>query len=434
MTSAILVSGLGKQYRLGASTSGYGTLRDALAQRFRPAPQARGTIWALRDVSFEVAQGEALGLIGPNGAGKTTLLKILSRITDPSRGEARIRGRVGSLLEVGTGFHPELTGRENVYLNGAILGMRRREIERRFDAIIAFAEVERFVDTPVKRYSTGMGVRLAFAIAAHLEPDVLLVDEVLAVGDASFQAKCLGKMGEVSGEGRTVLLVSHNMAAMATFAERCIWLDHGGVVRDGPAPDVIRSYVEASVADTGGEVDLSPERPVSSKHHQELRFSSVRLAGPDDRARSRFFEGEPITIEAEFRASRPAHLVELRAYVKSFMGTPLFSVVSGARTVDVSPGLWRASATIDPNHLRQGRYVVGLELTTGMLQDRVDEAIRFEVEPSLQGAEDPFLRRPEAGLFHFDYSWNDPVPALTEPSMPIHPSEHVSANVPGGGA
>jgi lipopolysaccharide transport system ATP-binding protein len=200
--------------------------------------------WALKNVSFEVKQGEILGIIGRNGAGKSTLLKILSRITDPTEGRVRLQGRVGSLLEVGTGFHPELTGRENIYLNGAILGMTRREIARKFDEIVAFAEVEKFLDTPVKRYSSGMYVRLAFAVAAHLEPEVLIVDEVLAVGDAEFQTKCLGKMDDVSHrEGRTVLLVSHNLSVINKLCQKAIWLDRGGIRRSGNPGDLVKAYL-----------------------------------------------------------------------------------------------------------------------------------------------------------------------------------------------
>ena len=227
---AIRVENLGKMYRIGRAQQRHDTLRDLIVDTAahikdwgKRGDKSDETIWALKDVSFEVRRGEVVGIIGRNGAGKSTLLKILSRITEPTTGRAEIHGRVGSLLEVGTGFHPELTGRENIYLNGAILGMRRFEIERRFDEIVAFSEIERFLDTPVKRYSSGMYVRLAFAVAAHLEPEILLVDEVLAVGDAAFQKKCLGKMGNVAETGRTVLFVSHNMAAVSNLCKRGAW-------------------------------------------------------------------------------------------------------------------------------------------------------------------------------------------------------------------
>src|SRR5205085_2218840 len=237
MPVAITAEGLSKQYRLGQFRPAYGTLRDSIANRVQRLKTGhlhdpKQEIWALRDVSFEAREGEVLGIIGPNGAGKSTLLKILTKITWPTEGRAELRGRVGSLLEVGTGFHPELTGRENIFLNGAILGMSRHEIGRKFDEIVAFAGIEPFLDTPVKRYSSGMYVRLAFAVAAHLEPDVLLVDEVLAVGDVEFQRKCLGKLQDVGREGRTVLFVSHNLAALQILCRRGVVLQNGMVCGD----------------------------------------------------------------------------------------------------------------------------------------------------------------------------------------------------------
>lgn len=250
---AIRVEGLHKQYRLGGAQQRYKTLRDSIAnaalrpfRRWRNKdhqdPVDTSLFWALKDVSFEIKAGEVVGVIGRNGAGKSTLLKVLSRITEPTSGYAEIHGRVGSLLEVGTGFHPELSGRENIYLNGAILGMKRTEVERKFDEIVSFAEVEQFVDTPVKFYSSGMYLRLAFAVAAHLEPEILLVDEVLAVGDRRFQDKCLGKMGEVAQHGRTVLLVSHNMAAIAAICTECLYLDGGSICLQGNVSDVVGAY------------------------------------------------------------------------------------------------------------------------------------------------------------------------------------------------
>ncbi len=258
---AIQVRNLGKRYRIGAREP-YKTLRDAIARaagasvrtvrsglsgrpNAQPSPSRDRYIWALRNVSLDVEEGQAVGIIGPNGAGKTTLLRILSRITEPTEGSAAIRGRVGSLLEVGTGFHQELTGRENVYLNGAILGMTKKEIDNKFDAIVGFAEIERFIDTPVKRYSDGMRVRLGFAVAAHLEPEIILVDEVLAVGDAAFQRKCTGKMEDIANEGRTVLFVSHNMAAIQNLCTVAYGLDHGKMFASGEVNDVIAQYLEA---------------------------------------------------------------------------------------------------------------------------------------------------------------------------------------------
>lgn len=271
--AAIEVRGLAKQYRLGATVR-QNTLREALVHQARwllgrgpRSQQQREHIWALNDVSFDAEQGEILGIIGRNGSGKTTLLKILSRITEPTQGTARIQGRFRSLLEVGTGFHPELTGRENIFLNGAILGMRRHEIERKFDEIVAFAETERFLDTPVKRYSSGMYVRLAFAVAAHLEPEVLLVDEVLAVGDVAFQRKCVGTMGRAAGEGKTVLVVSHNMSTIFQLCSRCLCLSDGRLVADGPPTQVVQEYLRSDGGEASGSVTFAEE---SAKDHQIL--------------------------------------------------------------------------------------------------------------------------------------------------------------------
>ncbi|GAB4418069.1 MAG: ABC transporter ATP-binding protein [Anaerolineae bacterium] len=283
---AIEAVGLGKKYRIGGVIDRNRTLRDslggllrrqaralrALGNGERRASRAENVIWALRDVSFTVRRGEVLGVIGRNGAGKSTLLKVLTRISTPDEGYARIRGRVGSLLEVGTGFHGELTGRENIYLSGAVLGMRREEIDRKFDEIVEFAGVERFIDTPVKRYSSGMYLRLGFSVAAHLDPEILLVDEVLAVGDAEFQKKCLGKMGDVAGEGRTVLFVSHNMDAVRQLCHSALWLERGHLQQIGPATEVIQAYLADTVQENSGVVF-----PIMNEHHG-IGFNDVRLA------------------------------------------------------------------------------------------------------------------------------------------------------------
>lgn len=294
MTSSIItVENLGKRYLIsnavGENKPRYRALRDMLTDRmngigrlFGGAPKAGGSrqeFWALRDVSFSIKQGEVVGIIGRNGAGKSTLLKVLSRITEPTRGKIRLKGRVASLLEVGTGFHPELSGRENIFLNGAILGMARDEIQRKFDEIVAFAEVERFLDTPVKRYSSGMYVRLAFAVAAHLEPEILVVDEVLAVGDAAFQKKCLGKMGDVSKSGRTVLFVSHNMGAVATLCSRGIVLKGGQVELDGTTEEAIRAYTHA-ISKNHHEFESDLEKPHITRveiDQEELLRGNLRV-------------------------------------------------------------------------------------------------------------------------------------------------------------
>ena len=286
---AISVEALGKRYRIGARREPCDTLRDAIADALKVPfrmisrlgrPSADETIWALKDVSFEVKRGEVVGVIGRNGAGKSTLLKILSRITTPTEGRAEIHGRVGSLLEVGTGFHPELTGRENIFLNGSILGMKRREIRARFDEIVAFAEIEKFLDTPVKRYSSGMYVRLAFAVAAHLEPEILLVDEVLAVGDAAFQKKCLGKMGEVAKEGRTVLFVSHNMAAVQRLCSICTLLDDGHIGLSGATNTVIAEYLEKILP---ALADIPLAKRTDRSGNGRARFTSFHVEDRDGR-------------------------------------------------------------------------------------------------------------------------------------------------------
>ncbi len=296
---AIRVENLSKRYVIGRAGARHDTLRDALAGMLRGEGSGRGeAFWALRDVSFEVKRGEVVGVIGRNGAGKSTLLKILSQITEPTGGRAEIHGRVGSLLEVGTGFHPELTGRENIYLNGAILGMRREEIQRRFDEIVAFSEIEKFLDTPVKRYSSGMYVRLAFAVAAHLEPEILLVDEVLAVGDAAFQKKALGKMGSVVNEGRTVVFVSHNMAAVANLCGRAFQIDKGQIVRQGKADAVTQAYVAQSVSRSVLPI-RQLERLAAS---DSFRFVDLTVRDAAGQPIHAAVSGQDIAVELQFEA------------------------------------------------------------------------------------------------------------------------------------
>jgi len=303
MSVAIRANGISKRYRLGRRER-YGSLRESLT-RFVSNPfggskasQAE-EIWALKDVAFEIPERQAVGLIGRNGAGKSTLLKILSRITEPSAGEAIIHGRVGSLLEVGTGFHPELSGRDNIFLNGALLGMKRQEIRRKFDEIVAFAEIEKFLDTPVKHYSSGMYMRLAFAVAAHLEPEILLVDEVLAVGDAAFQRKCLGKMEDVAHSGRTVVFVSHNMGAVNALCSRAIWVDKGRLREEGPAQQVVAHYLE-SVRE-GFEVG-------NAKPDDKLIFDRVLLKNRAGEVTTSFRGDEEILVEIHYTArQRIAH-------------------------------------------------------------------------------------------------------------------------------
>jgi homopolymeric O-antigen transport system ATP-binding protein len=310
---AVVAEGLAKRYQLGERES-YRALRDVIAGAVS-SPFRRGSrrghteVWALDDLSFSVGKGEVLGLIGANGAGKSTLLKVLSRITDPTRGRVVLRGRVGSLLEVGTGFHPELTGRENIILNGTILGMRRAEISRRFDEIVEFAGVQRFLDTPVKRYSSGMQVRLAFAVAAHLEPEILLVDEVLAVGDAEFQKKCLGKMRDVTRQGRTVIFVSHNLAAVRALCPRALVLERGRLIFDGDTEAAVQRYLGQGNGASSATVEreaLNLRVAKSRLYSDSPFFECSRIAVVDDERvpRTSFRSDEPITIEVDFRVLR----------------------------------------------------------------------------------------------------------------------------------
>jgi lipopolysaccharide transport system ATP-binding protein len=369
MTSVVVSArGLAKRYRLGTNTTPYGRLTESLSdgisnlfsrQRRRMKSHDLEYLWALRNVSFDVREGEVVGIIGRNGAGKTTLLKILSRITEPTEGEARIRGQVGALLEVGAGFHNELTGRENVFLNGAILGMRRGDIQKKFDDIVEFAEIDRFIDTPVKRYSSGMLVRLAFAVAAHLEPDVLIVDEVLAVGDAAFQRKSLGRMDAVATSGRTVLFVSHNMGAVRSLCQRALILDGGAVVFDGPADAAVSAYMsDVGKVEGGGEIAWSsddPKRPWSD----EIALSGIRLVAPSGRCQSVFDTDTPIRVEMDYEILRPLRGGRFVVGVHTPEGELAFQTTDhGSRPEVDAPGRYRSSAVIPPRFLNRRNYVI----------------------------------------------------------------------------
>ena len=368
MTTAIQIEGLGKKYRRGINARRSDTLRDMFTNfvhsplaAFRP-PQHE-TFWALRDVSLEVREGEVLGLIGRNGAGKTTLLKILSRITQPTTGWAEIRGRVRSLLEVGTGFHGELSGRENTYLSGSILGMSKREIDRKFDEIVAFAEIDKFIDTPVKHYSSGMYVRLAFAVAAHLEPEILFVDEVLAVGDIAFQKKCLGKMGDVAREGRTIILVSHNMAAINALCSRCVILNVGGVEFDGPTDKATARYYAESLSMSSGS-DLSDrQRDGCGK----ARFTSICVQALDAVGRpvDVAYPGCDLSIDVEFKCESYFAHANLAIILYDSNGYRLIDTNTAQKGdfVSLRAGqIARANFLLREVLLRPGKYLIGLWL------------------------------------------------------------------------
>ncbi len=386
---AVQVRGLAKRYRRGQRET-YPTLRESLA-RAAAAPwrawQAwsreakcraeEGWFWALRDVEMDIVQGEVIGLIGRNGAGKSTLLKVLAGITEPTRGYADIYGRVGSLLEVGTGFHMELTGRENIYMNGALLGMQRHEIKLKFDEIVAFSEVESFLDTPVKRYSSGMYMRLAFAVAAHLDPEILVVDEVLAVGDAAFQKKCLGKMGDVAREGRTVLFVSHNMSTIQALCQKAIWLDSGQVRETGAAPEVVQHYLEAAVSTECAPV---AER-VDRQGDGSIRVRAIRGEAADGKPITRTTSRLRITID--YTSSAPIRRARFIAAIYDLSGTGIY-VLDTKCTGDLPeeiPACGSVVCETAPIQLTPGRCVVNLELRRGEAKaDAVDSATQFDVE------------------------------------------------------
>jgi lipopolysaccharide transport system ATP-binding protein len=426
---AIRVDGLGKQYRIGGPVAQYRTLRDTIANSIHtPLRAVRSllgrngalrkaggseTFWALKGVSFELNCGEVLGVIGRNGAGKSTLLKVLSRITEPSVGYAEVLGRVGSLLEVGTGFHPELTGRENVYLNGAILGMKRAEIDRKFEEIVAFAEVERFLDTAVKHYSSGMYLRLAFAIAAHLEPEILIVDEVLAVGDAAFQKKCLGKMRDVSEEGRTVLFVSHNMAVVTRLCGRALWLDKGAIAFDGPCSEAVDRYLKAG--NPGDEAtDLDTSKSVTRSGTGGARIIRVRLEDRHGEAASTFGIGEPFVLRITVRLTEPVSRMSVGAEVRTPSGVPLLNLRSDSEAVEFGP--YQAGDDIEfavgipglpvyPGAYRADLWVAEL---CGKRIDQVHDAVAFEIESKgLLRAEQ--LLQLGRGLLVIDCDWTHTV-------------------------
>lgn len=396
MTTSISIENISKQYRLGAI--GNRTLYEDLNRwwakvRGLPDPLAKigevdhgnrtdGLIWALKDVSFEVEEGRALGVIGRNGAGKSTLLKILSKVTAPSSGQIKVRGRIASLLEVGTGFHPELTGRENIYLNGAILGMTRDEISKKFDEIVSFAEVDKFVDTPVKRYSSGMYVRLAFAVAAHLDPEIMVVDEVLAVGDAAFQRKCLGKLGENASQGRTVLFVSHNMAAINRLCSRAVLLDRGHLVADGSAPEITAKYL-AGVAEENG---IKKWDTANAPGTEELKLLEISLFDERNEAKSVFEVSDDIYIKLTYRVGMPN--LRFRCTLNFItQGVFAFSTVEPSEMLRQEVGVYTSVLKVPAHLLTESEYTLNVSIFTsaGAKKHYVNlrDGISFQVYDSM---------------------------------------------------
>ena len=392
MPTAIDVEQLGKRYRIGEFQAAYGTLRESLShvgRRLTGQERRRSheEIWALKDVSFQVQEGEVLGVVGRNGAGKSTLLKVLTRITAPTEGRAEIRGRVGSLLEVGTGFHPELTGRENIYLNGSILGMKRREIQEKLPEIVDFSGVSQFLDTPVKRYSSGMYVRLAFSVAAHFEPEILLVDEVLAVGDAEFQRRCLGRMEEFGANGRTVLFVSHNMQAVAQLCDRALLIEEGRVTRDGPSGDVVAHYLQTAAGMGSSRTWDAADAPGDDL----VKLRSVRIVDRDGETADYVDVREPVGVEIAFRVLHDGEPV-----------VPKLKLVADGRiafnAMDIDerwhepspPGDYVATAWIPGNYLNEGLMSVDAavcSIRSPKLHHHVSvhEAVSFHVQDPGEG-------------------------------------------------
>lgn len=396
-TTAIRVDELSKRYRIGERSYRPDRLREVIGHGFGSTLRAIRSdrrdrvdddFWALRDISLDVQQGEVVGIIGPNGAGKSTLLKILARVTRPSAGRAEIRGRVGSLLEVGTGFQRELTGRENIYLNGAILGMNRREMRRKFDEIVEFAEISEFLDTPVKRYSSGMYMRLAFAVAAHLEPEILIVDEVLAVGDLAFQRKCLGKMRDISrGDGRTILFVSHSMDAILRLCSRSILLDHGRLVADGESNQIIAQYQGArpGVIEPDQWIDLTN---AARSGNGDVRFRAVRYSSPDRSLGHRAFADGSVAFEMIIDSDDTRNVGSLAVSLVNQSGVKLVNAdtVMLGQSIRLEPGSNHLRLTIDRLHLKAGSYNVGFWLAdplefraTGSWFDLIESAFTLNV-------------------------------------------------------
>jgi ABC-type polysaccharide/polyol phosphate transport system ATPase subunit len=399
---------LSKRYRVGQQY--YVTLRETLSTALRrrdPLERARSELWALRDVSFNVDQGEAVGVIGRNGAGKSTLLRILARITEPTHGVARMRGKVGALLEVGTGFHPELTGRENVFLNGAILGMTRAEIRGRFDDIVTFAGVERFLETPIKRYSSGMYLRLAFSIAAHFEPDIVVVDEVLAVGDVEFQRRCLGKMSDFAREGRTVLFVSHDLGAVARTCRRAVWLEDGVVRHDGPASQSIDLYLDAR-GERAAQVEF-PDDPEAIVQLVSIGIADVSGAPLDAPRRD-----EPFAIRVRFLVRERAPGLDVKVYLVTRRGVRVLEENLSDQEPAAQCGEVRGTREVSvviPPVLAAGDYVVGVAMHSPYQRFFDRETLTFRLWPAPDERRDSVARM---RLVQPRVAWQVEAPEITE--------------------
>jgi len=395
---AIQVTEMGKKYRRGVEIYG------SLIERIRGGTK-REEFWAIQEITFKVEKGEVIGIVGKNGSGKSTLLRILSRITRPSSGWAEIYGRVGSLLEVGTGFHPELTGRENMYLNGAILGMNKHEIDKKFEEIVEFAEISDFIDTPVKRYSSGMYVRLAFAVAAHLEPEILLVDEVLAVGDSAFQRKCLGKMEDVAHAGRTVLFVSHNMIAIQSLCSRVIWINNSKLVEEGPTASVVSHYLHASASST---TNRTWEDPKDAPGNETVRIHRVSIRPENGSAEDPIHLDSPAVIDVEFWNSVPDSRLTITLHVFTEENICAFttgSVQSGQEwySKPLETGLYRTICRIPANFLNSGNYRINMLVVKNL------EAITFQMNDALSFS---ILEMETRGL-----GWFGREPGVLRPSL-----------------
>jgi ABC-type polysaccharide/polyol phosphate transport system ATPase subunit len=399
MGDAVQVQDLGKRYRLGADRAGYDTVREAISRRFQRRPSTGQQLWALRDISFSVAQGEPVGIIGPNGAGKTTLLKILAGITDPTSGEARTRGGVGALLDVGTGMHPELTGRENVYLMGSVLGMRRAEVRRLFDEIAGFAGVEQFLDTPVKRYSSGMRLRLAFAAAAFIEPPIIVVDEVLAVGDAAFRERCLGKMSEIGREGRTVLYVSHDLGSVTRLCARAIWLDEGRLRADGPANEVVSAYLQNAAG-----------KPLSAEFEDEatgaVQVSGVQVKGSNGEVLTAPRRDEAFVIELGLVVRERVAGLDIGVTLIDENGVRVLSDARSdwteGREFDQEPGSYRITVAVPPI-LAAGRYALEVWIGNQFEDFFLREALSIRIMPLEHDLQEA-VERPRVTQPHLE--WN----------------------------